>query len=113
MATLDSPFGKIEYFAKKPEKGLHSEKHALAKEISDYCGEPKKFGMYLGIIKNMGLVRAYRTFAELKQAKEVKNRGKLFLYLSSYKKSGGVKKHANKKKKKPRKIAIRSRGKLQ
>ena len=77
---------KIEYFVKKPEHGMHSEMHALAKEISEYCGEPKKFGMYLGVIKNMGLSRAYKIFAELKQSKNIETPGKLFVYLSSYKK---------------------------
>src|SRR3989344_8950174 len=81
----DNQLTKIEYFVKKPEHGMHSEAHALAKEISEFCGEPKKFGMYLGIIKNMGLPRAYQVFAELKQGKEVKTPGKLFLYLSAYK----------------------------
>lgn len=93
---------KIEYFVKKPEKGIHSEMHALAKEISEYCRESKKFAMYLGIIKNMGLLRAYRIFAELRQAKEIKTPGKLFLYLSSYKKSGKKKVKKRKKIKKRR-----------
>jgi len=85
---LSKQFQKIEYFVKKPEKGIHTETHALAKEISEFCGEPKKFAMYLGIIKNIGLHRAYRIFAELRQAKEVETPGKLFLYLSSYRKPG-------------------------
>ncbi|MBI2669617.1 MAG: hypothetical protein HYX20_00500 [Candidatus Yanofskybacteria bacterium] len=86
MATgLGNGLKKIEYFVKQPAKGIHSERHALAKEISEFCGEPKKFGMYLGIIKNIGLPRTYRIFAELKQAKEIKTPGKLFLYLSAYK----------------------------
>lgn len=85
---LGKQFQKIEYFVKKPGKGIHTEMHALAKEISEYCGEPKKFAMYLGIIKNIGLPRSYRIFAELRQAKEVETPGKLFLYLSSYKKPG-------------------------
>lgn len=76
---------KIEYFVKKPTKGIHSEMHALAKEISEFCGEPRKFGMYLGVIKNIGLSRAYQVFAELKQAKVIETPGKLFLYLSAYK----------------------------
>ena len=79
-------FQKIEYFVKEPARGMHSEMHALAKEISEYCGEPKKFAMYLGVIKNLGLRKAYATFAEIKQSKSVKDRGKLFLYLSSSKK---------------------------
>ena len=88
---------KIEYFVKKPTKGIHSEIHALAKEISEFCGEPKKFGMYLGVIKNMGLSRAYQIFAKLKQAKEIKTPGKLFLYLSTYrKKPNGKTKRKNK-----------------
>ena len=70
---------------------MHSEMHALAKEISEYCGEPKKFGMYLGVIKNMGLSRAYQIFAEMKQGKNIKTPGKLFLYLSAYKKVPAVK----------------------
>lgn len=74
---------KLEYFKKKPEKGIHSEMHALAKEISEYCGEPKKFAMYLGVIKNVGLPRAYKIFSEIKQGKEIKTPGKLFLYMSA------------------------------
>lgn len=91
---------KIEYFVKEPVRGIHSEKHALAKEISEYCGEPKKFAMYLGVIKNIGLPRAYKIFAEIKQSKSVKERGKLFLYLSSCRKPGekkGKKKRRAKK----------------
>jgi hypothetical protein len=78
-------FQKIEYFIKQPARGMHSEKHALAKEISEYCGEPKKFAMYLGIIKNIGLPRTYKIFAEIRQSKNVKDKGKLFSYLSSAK----------------------------
>ncbi len=81
---LSGQFQKIEYFVKKPEKGIYTERHALAKEISEFCGEPKRFAMYLGVIKNIGLPRAYKIFAELRQAKEVETPGKLFLYLSSY-----------------------------
>jgi hypothetical protein len=101
MRITSGQFQKIEYFVKKPEKGIHGEMHALAKEVSEFCGEPKKFAMYLGIIKNIGLPRAYRIFAELRQAKEVKTPGKLFLYLTSYEKVG--KKLAKKKKKKTKK----------
>ncbi len=98
---LGRQFQKIEYFVKKPEKGIHTEMHALAKEISEFCGESKKFAMYLGIIKNIGLPRAYRIFAELRQAKEIETPGKLFLYLSSYQKPG-KKKSKNKRKAKKR-----------
>ena len=79
---------------KKPERGIHSEMHALAKEISEYCGEPKKFAMYLGIIKNIGLRRAYPIFSKIKQSKNIKNPGKIFVYESIYKKMEIVKKPA-------------------
>ncbi len=104
---LSGQFQKIEYFVKKPEKGIYTEMHALAKEISEFCGEPKKFAMYLGIIKNVGLPRAYKIFAELRQAKEIKTPGKLFLYLSSNKSARTGKKPVKKKTKKKKKIKRR------
>ncbi len=70
----------------KPEKGIYSPMHALAKDISEYCGEPKEFAMYLGIVKNIGLTKAYRIFSEIKHNPNVTTRGKLFLYKSKYKK---------------------------
>ena len=97
-------FQKIEYFVREPEKGIHTEMHALAKEISEYCGEPKKFAMYLGIIKNIGLPGAYKIFAEIKQSESVKERGKLFLYLSSYKVIKKGREEPKPKNKKPQKI---------
>lgn len=82
---------------RKPERGIYGPMHALAKEISEYFGEPKKFGMYLGIIKNIGLRHAYQIFSKIKQSENVKTPGKLFVYLSSegkpvYKKMEIVKK---------------------
>ena len=71
------------YKIKKPEQGIHSEMHALAKDISEYCGEPRKFAMYLGIIKNIGIREAYRIFSEIKQNKQVETPGKLFVYMSA------------------------------
>lgn len=67
---------------KKPERGIHGPIHALAKEISETFDEPKKFAMYLGIIKNVGLRCAYRIFSKIKQSKDVKTPGKLFVYES-------------------------------
>ena len=86
---LKSGLQKIEYFVKRPARGIHTETHALAKEISEFCGEPKKFAMYLGVIQNMGLVNAYRVFAEIKQSENIETPGKLFLYLSSPKNLSG------------------------
>jgi len=63
-------------------RGIHSEIHALAKDISEYCGEPKKFALYLGIIKRIGKDRAYKIFSEIKQLKKIKSPAKLFMFLS-------------------------------
>ena len=66
----------------KKAKGIHSKNHALAKEVSEYCKEPQRFAAYLGIIKNIGHSKAYRIFSELKQNRDVTNRGKWFFYKS-------------------------------
>ncbi len=78
----------------KPEKGIHSPIHALAKEISEYCGEPEEFAMYLGVVKNIGLTKAYRIFSEIKHSPKVTTRGKLFLFKSKYKPETGNKKRS-------------------
>ena len=70
-------------------KGMHSEIHVLAKDISEYCKEPKKFGMYLGIIKRIGKDKAYQIFSEIKQSKNIKTPGRLFMFLSRTKKNVG------------------------
>lgn len=71
----------------KPERGIHSPLHSLAKEVSEYCQETEEFAMYLGVIKNIGLTKGYRIFSEIKQSRDVRmaDRGKLFLYKSKYK----------------------------
>ena len=83
---MEPAIKKVEFqsIIKRPQRGLHSAKHLLAKEISEYCREPEQFAMYLGIIKNIGLARAHQIFAEMKQSRRVKTPGKLFLYLSAY-----------------------------
>lgn len=84
---LSRQFEKIKkYKIKDPEKGMHSAIHALAKDVSEYCGEPKKFAMYLGIIKNIGIRKAYRLFSEMKQSRNIATPGKLFVFKSKYKK---------------------------
>lgn len=72
-------------------KGLHSEIHVLAKDISEYCQEPKKFALYLGVIKRIGFDKAYQIFSGIKQSRNVKTPGKLFLFLSSTKNNKNVK----------------------
>ena len=75
---------------KKPEKKadryLHSEAHVLADEITTWMGEPKKFGMYLGVIKRMGVARVRAVFADLKSdTRHVENPRKMFMWLISQK----------------------------
>lgn len=91
---------------RRPERGIHGPIHALAKEISETFGEPKKFAMYLGIIKNIGLRRAYKIFSEIKQNKKIKSPGKLFVYQSTYKKMEIVKKPAELLVKKPAEVEL-------
>ncbi|HUT96319.1 MAG TPA: hypothetical protein VMW82_02000 [Candidatus Paceibacterota bacterium] len=69
----------------KPIRGMHSEIHAITKDISEYCKEPKKFALYLGIIKRIGKNRAYQILSEMKQSKDIESRAKLFMYLSKNK----------------------------
>jgi len=63
----------------QPNKNIHSEDHYWADVISRAFGEKKKFGMYLGIIKRIGLVQAKKIFAEI-QDSNVSSPGKLFLW---------------------------------
>lgn len=73
---------KIEKIAYNPirkiNKNLHSDIHYATDEISNYFGERKKFGMYLGIIKRIGTEKAWQLFSEIKQnADEAKKAGKI------------------------------------
>ena len=91
---------------RKPERGIHGPVHALAKEISETFGEPKKFAMYLGIIKNIGLKESYRLFSKIKHSKNIKSPGKLFVYESTYRHMEIVKKPAEILAKKPEKVGL-------
>jgi len=67
---------------KKPQnKNIHSELHYWTDIISSHFGEKKKFGMYLGVIKRIGIERAKQIFAEIKDS-NVDNPGKLFVWKS-------------------------------
>jgi hypothetical protein len=75
---------------KKVEKGanhrLHSEAHVLADEMIAYFGEPKKFGMYLGVIKRLGVARARSIFSAMKSdGGDIRNPRKFFMWLTSKK----------------------------
>lgn len=62
-------------------KKIHSEIHYWADVISTAFGERKRFAMYLGVIKRIGVNEAQRIFSEINQSK-VTNPGKLFIWKS-------------------------------
>ena len=65
-------------------KRIHSETHYWADVISSAFGERKRFAMYLGVIKRIGIKEAQRIFAEIKQS-DAKSPGKLFVWKASQK----------------------------
>jgi len=65
----------------KQNKNIHSDIHYWTDVISSAFGERKKFGMYLGIIKRIGVDRARQIFAEIKES-NIDNPGKLFVWKS-------------------------------
>jgi len=66
----------------KPNKNIHSEAHYWADVISSAFGERKKFGMYLGIIKRIGVPEARRIFLEINDS-HAASPAKLFLWKAS------------------------------
>ncbi len=62
-------------------KNIHSEAHYWADTISSAFGERKKFGMYLGVIKRIGVSAARQLFAEINDS-NCQSPGKLFLWKS-------------------------------
>ncbi|MBU2542386.1 hypothetical protein KJ785_02400 [Patescibacteria group bacterium] len=66
----------------KQNKNIHSEIHYWADIISTTFGERKKFGMYLGIIKRIGVDKAKQIFGEIKES-NIKDPGKLFVWKSN------------------------------
>lgn len=51
----------------KKEKGIHSYTHSIVKEVCEYFGNMKEFGLWLGIAKRVG---AGELKAKLDQVKE-------------------------------------------
>ncbi len=62
---------------------LHSEAHVLADEISAWFNEHKRFAMYLGVIKRLGVAKTRAIFATVKSdAARIENPRKLFMWLT-------------------------------
>ncbi|HPV70732.1 MAG TPA: hypothetical protein PKY08_02440 [Candidatus Magasanikbacteria bacterium] len=78
----------------QPNAKIHSEAHYWADVISRTFGERKKFGMYLGIIKRIGVEEAKKIFSEI-QDSNVTSPGKLFLWKTSSKKKYESTKNSN------------------
>lgn len=66
-------------------KNIHSETHYWADVISSEFHERRRFAMYLGIIKKIGIKEAKKIFAEVKQS-NAKNPAKLFVWKTGQKK---------------------------
>ncbi len=69
--------------AKKARRTIHSEMHALAKDVSEFCDEPERFARYLGRIKSVGLPVAYHAFSDLKDGvrrRSVKNAARWWMW---------------------------------
>ena len=82
----------------RAEKYIHSPEHALAAEMSAFFGERKKFVVYLGIIRRIGLAQARATFSSMKSDDtNIRNPRKFFMWLSRVEK----KKPKTRPKKKP------------
>lgn len=69
--------------AKGANRRLHSEAHVLADEISSFFNERRRFAMYLGVIKRLGVPRTRAIFAQVKSdSGAVDNPRKLFMWLA-------------------------------
>ena len=69
----------IKQRVKNRNKNIHSEAHYWADTISSAFGERRRFAMYLGIIKRIGVKDAQKIFTEIKQS-DAKSPGKLFVW---------------------------------
>ena len=84
--SLGTAAGRVDA-AKKARRTMHSEMHALAKDVSEYCGEPRLFAQYLGRIKSVGLGTAYHAFSDLKDGRRrrsVKEPGRWWMWRTKY-----------------------------
>lgn len=70
--------------AKSANKNIHSEVHYWADVISSAFGERKKFAMYLGTIKHIGVPAARQIFSEINDSKPA-TPAKLFFWKASTK----------------------------
>lgn len=74
---------------KKENKNIHSAIHDLTDRISSHFGERKKFGMYLGTIKRVGVQYASSIFSEIVEQQRrgagPRDPGRLFMWKCSKK----------------------------
>ena len=83
---MDSIKHIVQRRSKQRNKNIHSEEHYWADVISREFAERKRFAMYLGIIKRIGIKEAQKIFTELKQS-NARSPGKLFVWKSGKAKS--------------------------
>lgn len=67
---------------------INSKLQFTALEIAEFVGEPEKMGFWIGVVKTIGIDRAYEIMSPMKQtdidgrAEPIKSRARLFLFLS-------------------------------
>ena len=69
----------VEIKKNEPIKGIYTQEQDLVRTLANYFNEPKKFGMYMGIVKKQGMEKCYKIYSELKE-QSIKS-GKLFMWL--------------------------------
>lgn len=82
--------------AKTAKATIHSEAHALALDLSNACGEPKKYALYLGIVSRVGLVRGYVMLSKLKDPRSgIKHPARWLMWQASSKNNATIQPSGN------------------
>src|SRR3990167_9513295 len=77
--AFQNPIKKAVITRNEPIKGIYTQEQDLTRTLANYFNEPKKFGMYMGIVKKQGMEKCYKIYSELKE-RSIKS-GKLFMWL--------------------------------
>jgi hypothetical protein len=61
---------------------INSNLQYAAVEIANFCGEPKKVGFYIAILKRIGIERGFEIMSAMKHDDTIKSRPKIFIFRS-------------------------------
>jgi hypothetical protein len=67
---------------------INSELQFVAAEIATFCGEPKKVGFYISVVKRIGIHPAYQIMSSMRNDDTIKSRPKIFIYRAMQLKNG-------------------------